>query len=255
MRKHIKKHHIKLGRYILGGSLAVILIAILWSSRMIDLPSSVIYYSRSLAGMLTGEPKPTLILPLKFHRQEHSLSCEAATLKMVLNYHGVEVSESEIIQKLPFDPTPKSDQPEQVGGTWGNPHLGFVGNIDGKMPIDGYGVYWEPIAVIASNWKRAGIIKDGLAEDLTENILQGRPVIVWGYLGRGKPLSWVTPDGNKIFAVNGEHTRVVYGFRGSAENPDGFFVMDPVYGHSYWEKNIFMRNWDAFGRMGVVVYP
>ena len=175
--------------------------------------------------------------------------CGPAVLKMVLNYHGVDVSESEVIAKLPFDPTPRS------GNVWGDPQIGFVGNIDGKMMADGYGVYWGPLALTASNWKKVKIIKDGLAKDLVEHISQGRPIIVWGYIGRGRPVSWQTPEGNKIYGVNGEHTRVVYGFKGSAEDPDGFFVMDPVYGPAYWEKLKFLRNWDAFGRMGLVVYP
>lgn len=67
--------------------------------------------------------------------------------------------------------------------------------------------------------------------------------------------SWKTPAGETIEAVNGEHTRVAYGFSGSAENPDGFFLIDPIYGHAYWPIEKFLHNWDVFGRSGVVVYP
>ncbi|OGN00611.1 MAG: hypothetical protein A3F98_00510 [Candidatus Yanofskybacteria bacterium RIFCSPLOWO2_12_FULL_41_8] len=194
-------------------------------------------------------PAADVVLPLKFHRQEHSLSCEAATLKMVLDYHGIDVSESEVISKIPVDATVRS------GDVWGDPHVGFVGNVDGKMMIDGYGVYWEPIAVVASEWKKTGIIKNGSVSDLVGHISEGRPIIIWGYLGRGRPVSWKTPDGETVRAVNGEHTRVVYGYKGSAEKPEGFFVMDPIYGPAFWETSELLRNWDAFERMGVVVYP
>lgn len=249
VRRHIKKHHIHLGWATVTISFLVILVSFLWESGAINLPSSWIYYARQLSAGIIGQPKPTFELAVKFHKQEHSLSCEAATLKMVLDFYGLNVSESEIIKKMPFDPTPKNN------GVWGDPDKGFVGNIDGRMPSTGYGIHWKPLAETARNWRGAEIIEGGLAGDLTRHLLAGRPVIVWGYLGRGRPLSWQTPDGKKVSAINGEHTRVVYGFRGSPENPDGFFLMDPTYGAMYWEKNVFLRNWDAFGRSGIVVYP
>lgn len=249
IRKHIKRHHIHLGGWVFIGSLSVIFISVLWSLNIINLPPSLVYYSRQLSGKISTRPGPTLTLNLKFHRQEHSLSCEAAALKMVLDYHGFEATESEVISKIPVDPTVRS------GNIWGDPHMGFVGDIDGKMMVNGYGVHWEPLALAASNWKEVKIIKNGSAQDLTAHIQEGRPIVVWGYLGRGKPVSWQTPEGKKIYGVNGEHTRVVYGFWGTAENPEGFFVMDPTYGPAYWKRDIFMRNWDGLGRMGLVVYP
>lgn len=248
MIKHIKKHHLHLGWLTALFSISIILTSILWWREIIELPASWLYYSRQLSGSVSEHPKLSVELPLKFHRQEHSLSCEAATLKMVLNFHGIDVSESEIIKKMPFDTTLRS------GNIWGDPHLGFVGNIDGKMMVDGYGVYWEALAVTGSNWTKVKVLKNGLVSDLVENISQGRPVIVWGYLGRGKPVSWQTPEGKKIYGVNGEHTRVVYGYKGPADEPDGFMVMDPTYGPAYWAREKFMRNWDAFGRAGIVVF-
>jgi uncharacterized protein YvpB len=123
------------------------------------------------------------------------------------------------------------------------------------MPTTGYGIHWKPLAETARNWKKAQILEGGTAKDLTSNLLEGRPVIVWGYLGRGRPISWRTPEGKIINVVVAEHTRVVYGFRGSKELPDGFFVMDPTHGPAYWDTNTFMRNWDSYGRSAVVVYP
>lgn len=248
-KKHVKRHHVNLGWITLAVSAGVILISAMWSLGIIDLPSPIVFYSRQISKVVAENPRPDVELPVKFYRQEHSLSCEAAVLRMVLNFHGVDVSESEVIQKMPFDETSRS------GDVWGNPHLGFVGNIDGKMMQDGYGVYWEPLSLTASNWMGVQIIKNGTVEVLVKNISEGKPVIVWGYIGRGKPVSWQTSDGTKISGIDGEHTRIVYGYKGSAENPDGFMVMDPSTGPSYWEKSKFLHNWDAFGRMGIVVYP
>ena len=82
-------------------------------------------------------------LAVPFHRQEHNLSCEAATLVMALKFHGVSVSEQALIDAIGFDETKKAN------GVWGNPHVAFVGDIDGHQPSTGYGVYWQPIAATA----------------------------------------------------------------------------------------------------------
>lgn len=249
IKKYIKKNHIKLGLVLLLVSSGIVSVSALWSAGILNFPPPVVYYSIKLADIVASNSNLTKELALKFHRQEHSLSCEAAALKMVLDYYGLNVSESEIIKEMPLDKTKK------LGDMWGDPDKGFVGSIDGKMGITGYGIYWKPLVETASHWKKAEIIENGLAQDLVENISEGRPVIVWGYVGRGKIMNWLTPEGKKIYAINGEHVRVVYGYKGSSENPDGFLVMDPVYGSAYWEKSKFLRNWDAFGRAGVVVYP
>jgi uncharacterized protein YvpB len=246
-KKH--KHHIHTLLIVLVGTFAFFGLSILWDYELINLPPSVIHYGRTIDAALNSQPGASSKLNLKFHRQEHSLSCEAATLKMVLDYHGMNIPEAEILEKMPWDKTPRS------GDVWGDPNLGFVGDIDGKMMVDGYGIHWGPLAVTASHWKQSKIIKNGLAGDLVEHISAGRPVIVWGYLGRGQPVSWKTLEGETVYGINGEHTRVVYGYKGSADNPEGFMVMDPTYGSMYWEKEKFMRNWDGLGRMGLVVYP
>jgi uncharacterized protein YvpB len=190
----------------------------------------------------------TVLLNVGFHHQKHALSCEPAALKIVLDYLGVHLSEDKIIRKLPFDKTPHK------GSVWGDPDQGFVGNIDGEMPEDGYGIHWRPLAETARNWKRAEVIENGSCQDLARHLLADRPVIVWGFYVRGKPVTWHTVAGKTVDAVDGEHTRVVCGFRGQAADPDGFFVMDPDCGRAYWPKALFLGNWDAFKRCGVVVY-
>ena len=243
------KRHIQLLLFLLAASMFSVDLFIIWEFGIINFPPAVTHYLRYASGRLAPIPVHEVELALPFHRQEHSLSCEAATLKMVLSYYGVGVSESEIIKKMPFDKTQKSN------GVWGDPNKGFVGNIDGKMLQDGYGVYWGPLAETARNWKKAEIIEGGSTEMVIEHLLAGHPIIIWGYLGRGQPLKWRTPEGKEIYAINGEHTRVVYGFKGDPDSPDGFLVMDPVYGPAYWERAKFIRNWNAFGRSGVVIYP
>jgi uncharacterized protein YvpB len=168
---------------------------------------------------------------------------------MALAFYGIPVQESDVISQMSFDRTPK------FGEVWGDPQLGFVGSMDGQTLRSGYGIYWHPIARIADHWARSKVLCEASAEELSQNIAAGHPAVVWGYLGLGEKTSWVTPTGKRIDAVQGEHTRLVIGFAGSVKHPDGFFVIDPIYGHQYWSRTTFLRNWDAFGRSGVVVLP
>lgn len=227
----------------LGGAMRL-----LWRSRVIELPAVVIHGAGRVAGVMTARGMMDVHLPVPFHRQEHSLSCEIAALKMALEWYDLEVSESALLAALPFDPTPKG------GGVWGDPDQGFVGNIDGEMLITGYGVYAEPIARLGLRWRRTEVLKRAVVSDLAVHVAAGHPVIVWGYYGRPFRAQWETPAGRVITAVNGEHTRVVTGFRGPVEAPTHFALLDPLYGELVWTTDQLERNWDALGRMAVVVY-
>lgn len=187
-------------------------------------------------------------LNVPYHRQEHSLSCEIASLKMALSYAGFNISEDELIQSLHFDQTPRSRT------LWGDPFKGFVGDIDGKMGKTGYGVYWDPIVDVGNRYAPTRAFTGLTAADFAEHILNNRPVVVWGYFGRGAAINWETTDGNRINAINGEHARIVTGFTGSKENPEGFFLLDPIYGELYWSTEKFMKNGEPFDNAGVVVY-
>src|ERR1041384_2867337 len=123
-------------------------------------------------------------------------------LKIALDCQGAHVSEKTIISKLPFDTTPHTN------GVWGDPDAGFVGNIDGTMPVDGYGIHCRPLAEAARNWKKAEPIENGSVQDLTRHLLAHRPVVVWGFMLRGQPITWRTPAGKLVHAADGEHARV-----------------------------------------------
>ena len=178
IKQYIKKHHIKLWWITLSVSVVIILISVVWSLGIINLPPSFVYLSRQLSGAVVTKPGLTAELAIKFHKQEHSLSCEAAVVKMILDYYGLGISESEIIENMLFDATKRS------GNIWGDPDAGFVGNIDGKMGVDGYGIHWDPIAKLISKWRKAEVITNGLARDLAFHISEGHPIIVWGSSGR-----------------------------------------------------------------------
>ncbi|MBS1953325.1 MAG: C39 family peptidase [Cyanobacteria bacterium SZAS-4] len=189
-------------------------------------------------------------LPVPYAHQEHSLSCEIACLKMALNYQGAHVGEPELIKLMPFDSTPNDK------GIWGNPNQAFVGDIDGESGVNGYGVYWEPIAQLGRHWRKTQTLENGSVQDLTANLLAKRPIVIWGHSGTGvfKNIDWNTSSGKRVSAVSGEHTRVVTGFAGDPQNPDVFFILDPYFGELIWSKEELEKNWQSLGNHGVVVY-
>ena len=187
------------------------------------------------------------ILDVPIHIQERALSCEVATLKMALAYKGVEVSENELMEFVGFDPTPKSDN------TWGDPHQAFVGDIDGYQPYTGYGVYWEPIARAGSQYRESTYFTNGTITDLTYEIVEGNPVIVWGNAASGRSVDWYTPDGKMIKAISGEHTLTVKGFLGSQENPTHIVYNDPHTGQVTQTVAEFSQQWSLLDNAGVIV--
>lgn len=236
------------GAFVFALMVLVISIGALWNMGWIDFPAVVVHEVGHIgAGRVAGTMD--VQLSTKFHRQEHSLSCEVATLKMALQTVGLNVPESELIAGLPFDKTPKG------GGVWGNPNKGFVGNIDGKMLRDGYGVYWDPIAKLGLRYKRTEVLRKAKVSDIAEHVAAGRPVIVWGNYGRATKYSWLDSKGVNIPAVNGEHTRIVTGFSGPVSKPTSFSLIDPLYGYMEWSAKQLENNWNTLGRNGVVVYP
>lgn len=186
-------------------------------------------------------------LDVPLAKQKRPLSCEAAALTSALNYLGAVVTEEVIIDKMPFDKTPKGEN------TWGDPDIGFVGDIDGRSILSGYGIYWKPVARLSSEWVKASWIVNGSVQDITNEIKHKRPVLVWiSALQNAEIVFWKTPSGRNVRALQDQHVVVINGFEGSADLPIGFHVMDPDIGMSFIDFNDFIARWDRFQRPAVV---
>ncbi len=233
-------------------AVASIIFLLFWQAQRSNWPATLTYWYQSfkyhVLRVNSVEGEFTSQISLDWHRQQHSLSCEIASLKMALSAFHINVSESEIISKLHFDPTKRSK------GVWGDPFTGFVGDIDGVMGVSGYGVYWDPIAEVANEYTRAEVKRFNKPSDLAFEIGAGRPVISWGFNGHGEKITWTTPQGKQINATNGEHARVVAGFAGPPDAPTHFIVYDPIYGKLLWSAEEVFNNWAPFDNMGIVVY-
>ncbi len=206
------------------------------------------YYKIALAAAPT--PKGAVRLNVPYHRQQHALSCEVASLLMALQYRGVTTTENELIAQLPVsDPGPRSP-----GNIWGDPNLGFVGNINGSMPNTGYGVYEQPIDDLATKYRPAKIIASGTLADLIDALTNNDPVVVWGVIGNGSDISWKTSAGLVVKAQLNEHARTLIGYTGTSDNPQQLILLDPIYGEIRMKVADFLANWGKLDDRAVVIY-
>lgn len=180
--------------------------------------------------------------------QKYSLSCETASLRMVLLYRGIDVNEDKLLNDIGFDPNAKN------GTSWGNPYVGFVGNVRGRQMVNGYGVFWDPVSRAANKYRYAKSIENLSMSELINTVQKGTPVIVWLALKNGKPVQWMTPSGDKINTVADEHAVVVIGFMGTRNNPSRIIANDPLVGEVYIKSDEFIKKWNVFKRSGVMVY-
>jgi uncharacterized protein YvpB len=235
--------------FTLAGALAIVAFARIHNS---SLSATAVRITQRVQAH--GEPEPYqahVFIPVRFDKQDHALSCEVATLKMVLSHRGVDVEESELIALAGVDPAVHS----YAGGieTWGDPSVGFVGDIDGRMMRDGYGIYWQPLERVGNLYRETRDFEGWDADDVIRELQNGNPLVIWGCLGTCETKTWRTPEGKEVTAVTYEHTFVVNGFNGY---PDvtGFWLIDPIYGRKYMELSVFMTMWSKLGYSGLVVY-
>jgi uncharacterized protein YvpB len=188
-------------------------------------------------------------LELKPYRQKYDFSCEAAALTVILNYENIPILEDQVIKSIPIDLTPRTTS------VWGDPANGFVGDIYGKNANVSYGIHWQGLKKVAQRWGRveAGNAKD--SSILIAHLLKKKPVIVWviSETASGRDLTWKTPSGKIVKAIEGEHTVVVYGFQGDPIKPDGFYILDPAVGLVFRAKLEFEKNWTRLGNSYLVM--
>jgi uncharacterized protein YvpB len=187
-----------------------------------------------------GEATDTLPLEVRLsvesQKQSHSLSCESSAASMAAQYHGVPLSEADVLAELP-----RND----------NPHLGFRGNVDG--PTGGtkdYGVYAGPIQdILNSKGLQARPIAGGL-DGIKAAIARGNPVIAWVTYDC-QPRTPVTEliSGQEVTLVPYQHVVVVTGY-----NNEGVRANDPLDGQEdFYRIADFERALDYFGDMAIEV--
>lgn len=171
--------------------------------------------------------------------QLRTLSCEAATIRMVLAARGVEASEEDILARMP-----KSE----------NPHLGFRGDPEGDghdADLKDYGAYAEVVAEVLRSFGVPAEAVRGMSEwELRQTVRGGKAVIVWVTAEEAPKI--IEGDGYRL--VEGEHVYVVVGLL-----KDGRLLVHDPWGvradsgrpgtFPVW----LVENWELFDRQAVVI--
>jgi uncharacterized protein YvpB len=188
------------------------------------------------------------------YAQQHSLSCEAAALRIALAAKGIDVSENWILGTMGADTRAAVYNGNGVVH-WGDPYATFVGNVNGSEPTyTGYGVYPPPIAFAAG---RAGASATGLIgvdpQTLYQQVANGNPVVVWvvNHLGTTTLKTWTAWDGRTVPYSVGEHAMTLLG----VNYDDGTVTLDDPGNGSQFSVAMpkFENSFAAFGRMAVVI--
>lgn len=197
-------------------------------------------YHTAYPPFVSRPPAPTLKLSVPYHRQEHSLTCEAAALRMLLLNRSIDEPENWITDKMPKGP---------MGS---DPDLVYVGDWRGRQFVTGYGIHWDALANVANQYQPAEAFHRRDLNFLIDRLHDGNPVIIWGSLYRYPAnMSWTTPDGKYIHAVSGEHTPVVVGYAGPRRAPTHIFTLDPIYGERAFRTGDFLRIWSYYNNSGM----
>jgi uncharacterized protein YvpB len=140
-------------------------------------------------------------------QQVYRNDCEAAALSIFLRG---KIDQRRLQQELPIA-EPFSRQTVAGRVVWGDPEVGFVGDVRGG----GYGVYDRPLLKLARRYDHGATDLTGRPfSAVVASIIHARPVIAWIALGPSRPATWQTPRGSTIAANFAEHTIVLTGIQG-----------------------------------------
>jgi len=188
------------------------------------------------ASTATQSIPATARLKVARQQQGHNLSCESSAASMVAEFHGVQLSEEEVLAALPAN---------------SNPHLGFRGNVDGPTgSIVDYGVYAGPILeILSARGLRAELVEAGI-EGIKAAIARGNPVIAWvTYNCQPSTPTTEVIDGQEVTLVPNQHVVVVTGF-----TTEGVWANDPWDGQEdFYQMGEFERAISYFGEMAIEI--
>lgn len=204
-------------------------------------------YKDNIASAITVSKNILLDIPVIKQLPECHNGCEATSLTMMLNYAGIKVDKATVVSKMKKDTTPiKRDSTGKII-EWGNPQIGFVGDITGKSP--GYSI--DPVALApVIDYYLPGKTLDltGCSyETLESTISSGRPVAVWITVYFNNPTfphNW-TSDGKVVKADFSQHAVLLTGM-----DEKSLYYNDPLSGakNSKIDKTVFQSVWNKMGK-------
>ena len=202
-------------------------------------------------------------LAVPFSKQDYSLSCEVASLQMALAYRGINVSEDDLLAKIPKT-LPYAKEFQSDGAfVWGDPDIGFVGDVNGKWKSKeqglvggtGWGVNYKPIANLTDSFRKDSYGKRGGSTQEIKNELEaGNPVIIWMQSDKTvkEEIFYKTQSGKTVKFIQ-DHVVLITGYKTSKQHGFVYTVKDPFFGETTWSEARLNRYWARYNNDMVVV--
>ena len=143
---------------------------------------------------------------------DYPTGCESVSLYMLLDYYGVDVKVDNIYDLLPMGPQPYIGEDGRRYGA--NPEREFVGD---PRDENSYGVFNDPIAGVAEQFKPGVKTERGVSVDDIKSILDtGNPVLAWYVSAPMRDImyrwTWYDEFDEAVTWPGGEHAVVICGY-------------------------------------------
>lgn len=168
--------------------------------------------------------------------------CEVTSLAMILNFKGIEVTKNELAGEISRVPLQYSN------GNYGNPNIGFVGNMEDGP---GLGVYHDPIFQLAQKYAQAKDLTNQPFNILLQEVANGNPIWVittTSFAPVAEFQTWQTPEGS-IDITYKMHSVVITSY-----DADNIYINNP-YGskNQKVDRESFIQAWEQMGKQAIVV--
>jgi uncharacterized protein YvpB len=185
--------------------------------------------------------------PLIEQKPELVRGCEVTSLAMLLQTAGIHVGKLELAEKIKKDPTPYINVGGQI--TFGNPNVGFVGNMY-QVDQPGYGVYHGPLFALERQYLgfRAIDITGEPFDAVLAQLDRGDPVLVitsttYKKVPASEWQTWHTKEGD-IRVTKREHAVLLTGYTSNK-----LILNDPLnpIKSNQTDRKAFIEAWKQFG--------
>lgn len=186
---------------------------------------------------------PPRILPVRFCPQQQPLSCEAACVRMALEYFNLLFGEDAILQMMRPTMCPR------LVNVWDDPDERFVGCPNGVMCVSGYGIHARPVARIIQQYLPKSFAFCRISHfQIRYWIFAGYPIILWCTWQNPVADHWVTPEGKVVHVWRGCHVRLLFGY-----DDTHYHMMDPLSGEIRVTGSELFQMTRCYDVSGVVV--
>jgi uncharacterized protein YvpB len=215
--------------------------SIVYADKVLQTPKPITIAIKKSSAMLNA--------PLVLQNPELFSGCEITTLSMMLQFYGIQKDKMELLPEMLYDKTAyKKDNHGNIV-YWGNPNLGFVGDITGRSL--GFGIYHTALIVLLKKYIPSAVDLTGKPfEVLEEKIDEGIPVEVWTTIDYNDSVDWLEWDTSigPIRVTYSEHAVLLVGY-----DKDNVYVNDPLTGLSHVKVNkaLFKRTWEMMERQAI----